>query len=266
MKKLVYFLVGLIFALTLYSFINSDILGKIGCTDNEAKNTIFDNFYFGNINTPYCNNKFKLIPANEIETVIGQLFIYIKNYTKSDEFKSKFLTEHLNSKPKEPLKKVIENPNAQVQEAVKQLEQQLNNPNLTEQQKNDLKTSIDAMKQTYNNPETNNILSDAYSQQINEADSEYKVSLTKYKTDLISWEKDTVINDLISKQLKQFINLTSTIDFNAKTIKIKNITKFENPNYEAKNNEWKKCFRVGKVGITYARKCANEWLKEIDKN
>ena len=68
---------------------------------------------------------------------------------------------------------------------------------------------------------------------------------------------------IIANQLKQFLDLSATVDFNAKTTKKGDIVVFIDPAYEAKPASWKLCYRCGKEAVTGARKFATQWLNEM---
>jgi hypothetical protein len=70
-------------------------------------------------------------------------------------------------------------------------------------------------------------------------------------------------NSIIVKQLKQFLDLSATVDFTAQTMQKENKLVFVNPAYEAKSPAWKLCFRCGKEAIAGARKFAQQWLNEL---
>jgi hypothetical protein len=70
-------------------------------------------------------------------------------------------------------------------------------------------------------------------------------------------------NGIIVTQLKQFLDLSATVDFTAQTVQKGNKLVFVNPAYEAKSPAWKLCFRSGKEAVTGARKFAQQWLNEL---
>ena len=82
-------------------------------------------------------------------------------------------------------------------------------------------------------------------------------------------EKQKRINELkdyksiIMTQLKQFLDLSATVDFTAQTVQKGNKLVFVNPAYEAKSPAWKLCFRCGKEAVEGARKFAQQWLNEM---
>lgn len=264
MKKVYLFLLPLFLMILFVSFtINSDVISKIGCTIEEADNTIFDNLFFGNYNAPYCNNKYKTIPINEKEIIVNQLYAYVKSLVSSEKFISKYKLEHENAKPIEPKIEIKPKYDEQTAQLFKGMEDELNNPNLTEEQKTELKKNIEIMKQTYSNPEYKKMLEQANDAEKQQSINDYNISIEKYKLDLLEWEKTKNLNVVIKERLNNFIELTSNINFDAKLVKINDKFKFENPEYESKSSDWKKCFRAGKETINAARKCAIDWLKEL---
>lgn len=82
-------------------------------------------------------------------------------------------------------------------------------------------------------------------------------------------EKQQRVNELkdykgiIVKQLKQFLDLSATVDFSAQTVQKGNKIVFVNPLYEEKSTAWKLCFRCGREAVTGARKFALQWLNEL---
>ena len=70
-------------------------------------------------------------------------------------------------------------------------------------------------------------------------------------------------NGIIVTQLKQFLDLSATVDFTAQTVQKGNKLVFVNPAYEAKSPAWKLCFRSGKEAVMGARKFAQQWLNEL---
>ena len=98
-------------------------------------------------------------------------------------------------------------------------------------------------------------------------DKQLAMQMNRSKTS--ETEKQQRINELkdyksiIAKQLKQFLDLSATVDFAAQTVQKGDKLVFENPAYEAKSPAWKLCFRSGKEAVTGARKFAQQWLNEL---
>jgi hypothetical protein len=66
-------------------------------------------------------------------------------------------------------------------------------------------------------------------------------------------------NELIKQRLKEFLDISATVDFDAKL----NGSVFANPQYEAKSGQWKMCYRAGKGVVEAAREEAQAWLKAL---
>ena len=71
--------------------------------------------------------------------------------------------------------------------------------------------------------------------------------------------------ELIKKRLKEFIEISGSVDFNAKLEKRGGISYFVDPRYEQKDHTWKLIFRCGKEVILPARTFAQQWLALLPK-
>ncbi len=95
-------------------------------------------------------------------------------------------------------------------------------------------------------PNPMKMIDKAIDKQLNKADDE-----KKYPADA---------NELIKQRLKEFLSISATVDFDAKL----NGSMFANPDYEAKDGQWKMCFRAGRGVVEAAREEAQAWLKELE--
>ena len=81
------------------------------------------------------------------------------------------------------------------------------------------------------------------------------------------WEKENPVlpHDLIKERLTYFLQLSSTVDFNAKLVlgPYKKMMVFVNEEYESKDSDWKYIFRSGREATDAARAVATQWLGEI---
>lgn len=101
-------------------------------------------------------------------------------------------------------------------------------------------------KKKFGIPNPMKMIDNAIDKQLNKADDE-----KRFPADA---------NELIKQRLKEFLAVSATVDFNAQL----NGGQFANPEYEAKNGQWKMCFRAGKAVVEAAREEAQAWLKEIE--
>ncbi|GAB4014801.1 hypothetical protein GCM10028808_38370 [Spirosoma migulaei] len=68
---------------------------------------------------------------------------------------------------------------------------------------------------------------------------------------------------LLKKRLQDFIDLTETVDFEARLVPMGYKQEFANPIYQRKPAEWKFLYRLGKEPVTEARVFAKQWLAEL---
>ncbi|HTK18449.1 MAG TPA: hypothetical protein VL442_03000 [Mucilaginibacter sp.] len=64
--------------------------------------------------------------------------------------------------------------------------------------------------------------------------------------------------ELVRNRLKEFLEVSATVDFDAKLIG----KTFSDPTYESKDQKWKMYFRAGKPVIDAAREEVKKWLQE----
>lgn len=70
---------------------------------------------------------------------------------------------------------------------------------------------------------------------------------------------------LIKKRLQSYLQIASTVDFDAKLTEADKygIRKFINPEYEKKDNRWKAIYRAGREVNGVVAAFAKDWLKEL---
>jgi len=67
---------------------------------------------------------------------------------------------------------------------------------------------------------------------------------------------------MVTNQLKEYLALAKTVDFEAALTTAGKYKKFSNPAYEAKSLKWKAIYRAGPEVNNAVNKFVNEWLKE----
>lgn len=92
-----------------------------------------------------------------------------------------------------------------------------------------------------------------------------KEDMDWYRKDLKRWETEypASLNMLVKKRLNDFLELTSSIDYNAKLERRGSKMVFADPALEEKDEFWKACFRSGKPTVDAARAYARQWLSEL---
>jgi hypothetical protein len=90
-------------------------------------------------------------------------------------------------------------------------------------------------------------------------------NMAAYKNDLRRWEAEYPgnFNELLKRKLKEFLQLTSDINYEAKLTPRWGKMVFADPALEVKDPFWKACFRSGKTTVDAARAYAQQWLVEL---
>jgi hypothetical protein len=240
----------------------ADIFKQLDIAEDEARSYIFSDFQEGSLNYPYSKFIKNIAPGQRTQAV-NELGDYIKKYTQSPDFINAYNEQRNNAKPKGP-----GNIQERVQERLAEIAREINT------QEQDMKKASGDMKKLYE--ASIKMLKDEQKALKNPADLNHRMYLEnlseggmvdeeQYKQELKNFEEQwpATSKELVKNRLREFLTLTADIDFDAKLIGSGRIKKFADPKLEAKNGDWKKCFRAGKETITAARAYAQKWLAEL---
>ena len=244
------------------------LLKTLKLSEDNAQQTIFSDisnssFYFPGV------KELKSIALNDRALQVEVIGNYAKEYIKSDDFKKRYNEYCESRKPSPPEKpKAVEEMKNEDRENLKNSleEMKTTRASMAEDQRAILDESIkileeqlksidDPDNQMYN-PEMDTYMQQGYQQQLEE-----------HKKEIAEWEKKYPANNpngMIKNCLKEFLDNTKDVDFDAKTaIDEKGRTLFVKQDYERKDYLWKLCFRAGKETTESARKFAQDWLGEL---
>ncbi len=260
--------------------LTEDILKELGLEKEMAEDFISGNFFNGSIQI-YKTDQMLAMSQTKRATLVKPIGDYIKAYVASPAFATKFEEER---KSFLGLDLVEAAPSRE--ELIEQFLQQL---------KTDESEIVQAIKTASSSQKTE--LEKAL-KQVREAQvalKDPKHPLHKKYFDLMKEEMiidNTVVRyedpaeakaaeeamkgieletfpstpqELIKKRLKEFIDISGSVDFNAKLEKRGSISYFVDPRYEQKDHTWKLIFRCGKEVILPARAYAQQWLALLPK-
>lgn len=247
----------------------SDTLKKLGIPEEIANDCIWSSFSGGYLSTPNMA-KLKLMPVAERRGAVQEIGEYAKAYTRSEDFKKKYLEYREGQKPKEPeppktMAEQRKEQKEQMQKTIAETEANMKSMPADQQKtmegiltmfKEQLKT-IDDPKNPMFSPDMEKMLNQSHAAQMEE-----------YKKKLDKWGKEYPVtpNGMINRWLTEFLDISKDVDFNAKLVAGDGGRKsFANKEYERKPDSWKMCFRAGKETVEAGRSFAKQWLQELAK-
>ena len=261
-------------SLTFYSFRtveskSAEFLQKLGLSEEIARDCIWSSFsgmYLSNPGGP----KLRQTKPAERGALTKEIAAYAKAYTKTDEFKKKYLEYRDGLKPKPPEKPKSmadqkSDQKAQLQKSIKETEENIKK--MPADQQATMKGIVDALKAqlaSMDDPKKS-----MYTPEMEKMETQgYEMQLEEYNKKLAKWEKDNpaVPDEMVKRWLTEFLKVSKDVDFSATLINGEGGMKvFAKTEYERKPDTWKMCFRAGKETIEAGRAFATQWLDELNK-
>ncbi len=237
------------------------VLKDLSVRESEASDAFFDLIWDGNAWIPGGQTVFKAAPANGKVAIVTGLGTLLKAYTQSPVFRKRYTESWDANKPKpaDPPKSGAD-VNQEMDNSIKEMEENIKTmpPDMQKQMAEavkQMKAQQEAMRQ---NKQMQEMLDSSARQQAVEDARRHQEALKEYE---INHPKDP--NAMVARRLKEFLDVSADVNYDAKLVKGGSLMRFENPNYESKPAEWKMCYRAGKEATAAARAFAQQWLKEL---
>lgn len=254
---------------SMYSFqakkITGDVWQQLGLTEKDGTGKIRESFLQGWLS--FYAPKLRSIATGDRKAIALDLLQQAKTTTQSEDFKNAYELERQRYKPVAPQKAKTEDELRAEQIA-----------SLTKS-KNDLEKSIGNSKDEnikkilQGSVETINSQLADYKKPGNEtlqymAQSEtarFDRETKKFEADTKKWEEQypADVKLFIKSRLKQMLDATEGIDYNAQLTPKNGKMIFANPAYESKRSNWKLGFRAGKDVTETTRAFAKQWMSEL---
>ncbi|HZH64864.1 MAG TPA: hypothetical protein VEY10_08210 [Flavisolibacter sp.] len=248
--------------ITLPAFTN-DVLQQLAIDERAAKEAIKDNFIRGGLYFP-DNNTIKTIALAKQATTVSALGGYIKQYIHSAEFAQAYDIERKLAVPagKADVKELIKMRLKEIDREITTTEENLKTSNGDFRKLHELSiASLKDEKKALQDPK--NLKYTDYVENLLEAQNEQEEQ-THLQAKAYSEDYPSTVNELVKKRLGEFLALTAGINFNTQLVQQGKFRVFADPVLEAKDGNWKKCFRAGPATINAARKYAQQWLQELE--
>jgi hypothetical protein len=254
-------LVGLLAAPALAG---ADILTQLGITLDAAKEAIGSVVTAGVYNPGLPAQAFKLMPPAARAQAATAGVAWLKAYVASPDFTRQYLQVRDSHKPQPDTYE--RTPEQELQKADEEQKQQLEESKkaiagLPAEQRKAMEDALKSAAESaakMNTPDTRKMRLDAIKADRAERAKDYDAALAKWKQD---YPDDP--RPLVARRLREFLQFSADVDFNAKLKTENGVSTFENPAYQAKGSQWKMCFRAGRDATTAARAAVQAWLTEL---
>lgn len=257
-------------ALTIGALSAADVLTQLGITPAAAKEALMSGIGSGWLDYGIAASAFKKAPvALRVELAQGAI-AWAKTYTGSADFKAAYAKLRETQKPDAPVfvgtpeEEQARQHEQDTKERVKAAEEM--KPVLASMPPEQRKAMEAAIQQAaaaakqMDTPEMRKMVLDGIRMRREE-------KTRTYKADLATWQEQYPESPapVIAKRLKAFLDLSASVDFDAKLQPKNGKMYFVNESYESKSSEWKACYRAGKEPVAAARAAAEAWMKELGR-
>jgi hypothetical protein len=244
----------------------SDVVTQLGSSVEEAHDAIFSAFSSGNVYMSGTRDVFKTANDQTRALLVTGVINLARAYTTTADFAKRWGVFRENRKPSPPqpgptsMAAIQEQQKKGFEDAIKNMEE-------TAKKMPELKATFDeqikAMRLqlaelSKQDPAANAQMDAILKQGAEQAQAQHKLELAE-------WEKNYPVDPkpVIAKRLRDFLAVSATVDYSAKLVAKNGKMRFENPDYERKDSQWKYMYRAGKPAVDAARALAQEWLKAL---
>jgi len=254
-----------LFSFTVSSNMADEVWKQLGISQNQATEKIRNSFMNGYLDHYGINNAKNIVSGNRAAAA-RDLLSYTKKYLSSPALKSIYDKERIAAKPvldpqvAPDKEKIRKEKKAELEKNLKGTEETIKiYPDMAK----GMKSTIDMLKKKikeYDEPANKDI------------EMYYQAALMDQQRDREShaermkkWEEYYPVKyqDRLKAYLRKYLDLSSTVDFNAELKQRGNKKVFVDQKYEGKGTEWKQIFRAGKEVYDIAKPFAEQWLTEL---
>ncbi len=241
-----------------------EYLGPMKTTKSAVEEFIQSDIGYGSFSYPGACAAIPMAKRAALVRAVGE---FARSFTKSAAFLAWYDTYREEKKPSAPTTTpaMADTRAQQIAELKKSIaEQEKAQANAPADQKGIFRDVLASLRQMLKEVQKADPAQDAQMDSFIKQSNEQ--AMQDHKAKLAAWEKDYPAGDprpLLRKRLKEFLDLSATVDFNAKLVKQDDMMVFVNPAYESKEGGWKTVFRAGKEATDAARAFAQQWLKEL---
>lgn len=231
----------------------ADIFSQLGTTESSVRQNLMAALRSGSISTGMAGKPYHALADTAQATLAEAYVAWAKAYTSSAAFKKEYADQRTAAKP-EPM--AVQDNGALQQKQFEDMKKSV--AAMPPEQRKQMEEVLKEMQKQLEDPEMKKLMAEGTRLQKEQ-------SAKRYQEDLAEWSKDFPEdpNVLIARRLQAFLNLSGTVDFDAKLEKKGEHMRFADPRFEQKSGEWKLYYRAGRPAVTAAQAAVRAWLKEL---
>ncbi len=240
----------------------ADIFTQLGTTESSVREELLRAVNTGSLATGMAAKPYYALPAPAQAKLVEAYFAWARIYTASDTFKRAYAAQRDATKP-QPRELPDPTSSAAKTEQQKEFEEMKKiAASLPSDQRKAMEQSLVEMQKQLaafeNDPEMKKAVADAMKMQ-------REMNAKQHQEDLAEWNRRVPAdpNVMIARRLRHLLDVSSTVDFDAKLQKSNGAMKFAETRYEDKPAEWKLCYRAGRTAVAAAQAAARAWLEEL---
>ena len=240
-------------------------LADFGITDTRLKSSLANAFVYNSLPVYPSRKAYAAAsPAARVAFVKSALGV-VKTYAESAAFKTDYEKLRAQAKPGPSESKGTPDEQwakflADQQKSLVEMKANVAkmSPDMQKQMQPTIQQMQASMEKTSKDPQMMAIMKQSYAAEGENSKKDYQRSLAEYET---KYPADPIV--LIAKRLREFLEMSNGIPFDAKLVGANGHMRFADPKLESKPDQWKLCFRAGKEPVEAARAFASEWLKTL---
>jgi hypothetical protein len=241
----------------------ASVLTDLGVTEASARDTAYSWFCGGSIYFPGDRQVFKSASGTVRAEMVEAVLTFGKAYLESDAFAARYAEYRNANRPEAPDAGETGGANAMTKEMednIKQMQEEMKTmtPDMQKQMQEIIDTMRAQMKEMMDDPETRQIMDEGARRDQEDKMQRHQAAMSEFDA---RYPAD--VHQMIAGRLREFLDLTADIPFDAKLVTAGERKTFADPKLEEKPAEWKLCFRAGKPAVDAARAFAQTWLGEV---
>lgn len=264
-----FLLISLAFlAVATLSLVAQSSLADFGLSQAELKTEIAGSFIHGNVSAYPSRKAYNAASPAVRAAFVRNVLNFVKAYTESAAFQADYAKQRAAAKPSQAASKG--SPDEQLAKYFADQRQSVANmkksvaqmpPDMQKQMTETVKQMEASIDQQQKDPKMMAMLKQQFAMSAAGDQNNHQKELAAYDQ---KYPADPRV--LIAKRLREFLDLAKDVRFDAKLVPAGGgQMRFADPQYEAKSDQWKLCYRAGKEPVEAARAFAQEWLNQITK-